>query len=46
MTHQESLLPPTDIFKLFYDVGVDLDLAWEGEILEIESEENIQPVSQ
>ena len=34
------------IFLLFYYVGVVLDIAWEGELLEIESEDKLQPVSQ
>ena len=31
---------------LFYDIDVALDLAWEGKLLEMESEEKIYPVSQ
>ena len=46
MTPKESFLSPTAICLLFYDVDVALDLAWEGELLEMESEDNIQPVSQ
>ena len=33
-------------FLLFHDVNVALDLAWEGELLEMESEEKLHPVSQ
>ena len=33
-------------FLLFYDVDVALDLAWEIELLEMEYEDKIQPVSQ
>ena len=46
MTSKESFLFPTAIFVLFYDVDVALDLAWEGELLEMESEDKLQPVSQ
>ena len=46
MTPKEILLSPTAIYLLLYDVDVALDLAWEGDLLEIESEENLQPVSQ
>ena len=33
-------------FLLFYDVGVDLDLYKEGELLEMDYEYKLQPVSQ
>ena len=46
MTPKESLLSPNAIFLLFYDVDMDLDLAWEGELLEMESEYKLQPMSQ
>ena len=36
MNHQESLLSPTPTFSLFHDVGVALDLSWEGEFLDME----------
>ena len=42
---REFILPYC-YFPLFYDVGVDLDLAWEGDFLKMESKENIQLVSQ
>ena len=46
MTPKKSLLSPNDIFLLFYDVDVALDLAWEGELLDTESEDKLHPVSQ
>ena len=46
MTPKESLLSPNAIFLLFYDVDVALYLSLEGEFLEMESEEKLQPVSQ
>ena len=46
MTHQESLFSPAANFLLFYDVGVALDISWEGELLDMDSEEKFQPVSQ
>ena len=46
MTSKENILSPTAIFLLFYDVDVALDLAWEVELLEMESEYKLQPVSQ
>ena len=46
MTPKESFLSPNAIFLLFYDVDVALDLAWEGELLEMESEDKLEPVSQ
>ena len=45
-TPKESLLSPTAIFLIFYDVNVALDIAWEGQFLDMESEDNLQPVSQ
>ena len=46
MTPKDSLLSPNAIYLLFYDVDVDLDLAWKGELLEMESEDKLQLVSQ
>ena len=46
MNYQEILVYPTATFSLFYDVGVALDLAWEGEFLDMEYEEKPHPVSQ
>ena len=46
MTPKESFLSPTAIFLLFYYVNVALDLAWEGELLEMESKDKIQLASQ
>ena len=46
MTPKESFLSPNAIFLLFNNVDVDLDLAWELELLEIDSDDKIQPVSQ
>ena len=46
MTPKNILLSPNAIFLLFYDVDVDLYLSWEGELLEMESEDKLQPVSQ
>ena len=41
MTPKESFLSPYAIFLLFNDVKVALDLAWEGELLETESEDKL-----
>ena len=46
MTPKEILISPTAIFLLFNDVYVALDISWEGELLEMESEDKLQPVSQ
>ena len=46
MTPKESSISPNAIYLLFYDVNVALDLDWEGEMLEMESEDKLQPVSQ
>ena len=46
MTPKESFLSPTSKFLLFNDVDMALDLAWEGELLEMDSEDKLQPVSQ
>ena len=45
MTPKESLLSPTATLLLFYNVDVTPDLALEGELLEMESEKKLQPVS-
>ena len=37
---------PLMIYLVFYDVDVALDLAWEGELLDMESEYKLHPVSQ
>ena len=46
MNPKESFLSPTAEFLLFNNVDVALDLAWEGELLEMESNDKLQPVSQ
>ena len=46
MTPKYIFLSPTAIFLLFYDVYVALDLDWEGELLEMDYMEKLQPVSQ
>ena len=46
MTPKEIFLSPNDTFLLFNDVDVALDLDLEGELLEMESEDKLQPVSQ
>ena len=46
MTPKESFLSPNAIFLLFNDVDVALDIAWEGELLDMESEDKLQLVSQ
>ena len=46
MIPKESLLSPTAIYLLYYDVNVALYLAWEGELLDMEYEDKLQPVSQ
>ena len=46
MTPKESFLSPTAKFLPSYNVDVALDLAWEGELLEMESDDKLQPVSQ
>ena len=46
MTPKESFLSPTAIFLLFHDVDVALDLALEVEMLDMESEDKLQPVLQ
>ena len=46
MTHQESLISPTAILLLFYDVDAALDLALEGDFLDMDYEDKLQQVSQ
>ena len=46
MTPKESFLSLTAIFLLIDDVDVALDLSWEGEFLEMDYEDKLQPVSQ
>ena len=46
MNSKESLLSPNSIFLLFYDIDVALDLAWEREFSDMESEYKLQQVSQ
>ena len=46
MTRKESLLSPNATFLLFYDVDVTLDIAWERELLLMDSDDKLQPVSQ
>ena len=46
MTPKDRFLSPTAIFLLFNDVDVALDLSRERELLEMESEDKLQTVSQ
>ena len=46
MIHKESFLSPTAKFLLSNNVNVALDLAWKGELLEMEYDDKLQPVSQ
>ena len=46
MIHKESFISPPDKFLLSNNVNVALNLAWEGELLEMESDDKLQPVSQ
>ena len=46
MTPRESLLSYNDIYLLLYDVNLALYLTGKGELLEMESEEKLQTVSQ
>ena len=46
MTPKESFLSPTAIFLLFNDVYVALDLAWDVDLLDMDFEDKLQPVSQ
>ena len=45
MTPKESFLSLNAIFLLFNNIDVALDLAWEGELLEMDSDDKLQPVS-
>ena len=45
MNPKDNLLSPNAIYLLFYDVDVALDLAWEGELFEMEYEDKLQPLS-
>ena len=44
MAPKESLISPTANFLLFYDADVALDLSWEGDFLEMDSVDKLQPV--
>ena len=46
MIPKESILSPPAKFLLSNNVDVALDLAWEGELLDMESDDKLQPVSQ
>ena len=46
MTPKEIFPAPNAIFLLFNDFDVDLYLAYEGELLEMESGDKLHPVSQ
>ena len=46
MTTKDIFLSPNAIFLLVYDVDVALDIAWERKLLEMDSEDKLQPVSQ
>ena len=46
MTPKESLISPNAIYVLFYDVDVALDITLEVELLDMDSEDNLKPVSQ
>ena len=46
MIHKDSFLSPTAEFLLSNNVDVALDLACKGELLEMESDDKLQPVSQ
>ena len=45
MNRQEILFSATATFLLFNDVGVALYISLEGELLDMESEEKLQPLS-
>ena len=45
MTHKDILLSSTATFSLFCGVGVALDIALYEELLEMESDKKLQPVS-
>ena len=46
MNPKESFLYPAAKILLFHYVNVALDLTWEGELLEMESDYKLQPMSQ
>ena len=46
MNPKDSLLSPTAILLIFNDVDVALDIDLEGELLDMECEDNIHKVSQ
>ena len=46
MNPKKSFLSPTAKFLLSNNVNVALDIAWEGELLEVEYDDTLQPVSQ
>ena len=46
MINKESYISPPAKILLSNNVDVALDLAWKGELLEIESDDKLQPVSQ
>ena len=46
MAPKESFLSPAAIFVLFNDVDVALDIAWEGDLADMEHEDMLQPVPQ
>ena len=46
MNPKESLISPNGIYVLFYDVDVALDITLEVELLDMDSEDNLKPVSQ
>ena len=45
MTPKESFLSPTAKFLLYNNVDVALYLAWYGELLDMESDYKLHPVS-
>ena len=46
MTPKESFLSPNAKILLSNNVNVALETAWEGELLEMDSDENLHSVSQ
>ena len=46
MTPKEIFLSPNAIVLLFYDIDVELNISWEGELLDMESEDKLQLVLQ
>ena len=45
MTPNDSFISPNARFLLFYAVDVALCISWEGKVLDMESEDKLQPVS-